>query len=637
MRRSQTLMVTVFLVLNVVSTSAQSGHTVFIEAESFAERGGWVVDQQSMDVMGSAYLLAHGLGHAVKDAETRSSIARKGTYRVWVRTRDWVAPWQAAGTPGRFQVWINGKPLPITFGTEGSAWHWQDGGSVRLKKGPVRLVLHDLTGFDGRCDAIILTSDLDFRPPHDLEELDDFRHQHLGLPEEPEDAGKYDLVVVGGGIAGICTAVTAARLGTKVALIQDRPVLGGNNSSEVRVGLSGLIYQEPYVHLGSLVDELGVIGHWTLWEAQQDSNAVRSQKIIDIIKENPEKKEHNAGPASNYADDKKLQIVKAEKNLSLFLNTHVMAVEKEGDRIVAVVGRSILTGKESKFEGSLFADCTGDGNLGYLAGADFRVGREAKSETGEPRAPTQADQLVMGTSVQWNSVELDAPCTFPSTHPWAVSFNEETSIKQTKGDWDWETGANRDQVLDIERIRDYGLRVAFGNWDFITNHSIEKERFSRRKLSWVAYIGGKRESRRLLGDVILKEQDILSGRKFQDGSFTTTWGVDLHFPIRQKGFTGEPFLSRADIQPIEPYQVPYRCLYSRNISNLFMAGRNISVTHVALGTVRVQRTTGMMGEVVGMAASLCKDHQAMPRDIYQGYLPELQSLMKKPIGNPGWE
>ncbi|MCB0633524.1 MAG: FAD-dependent oxidoreductase, partial [Lewinella sp.] len=513
---------------------------------------------------------------------------------------------------------------------------WQEGGMIRLEAGTHKVSLHDLTGFDGRCDAIVLTTDGKFRPPNQLEALTAFRRNQLKLSGGPEDAGQYDLVVVGGGIAGICTAVSAARLGSKVALIQNRPVLGGNNSSEVRVGLSGLIYQKPYVNLGSLVDEIGGVGHWTLWEAQQDPNSERSQKILEIIRAHPEKKEHNAGPAGNYADDKKLKIVSAEENLDLFLNTHVFAAETSGNRITAVTGRSIIDGKEFRFEGRLFADCTGDGTLGYLAGADFRVGRESKTETGEPRAPEEADQLVMGTSVQWNSIEETGSSTFPDTRDWAVTFNEQTAIATNKGDWDWETGARRDQVEEIEMIRDYGLRVAYGNWDFLKNHSSRKNQFANRRLSWVAYIGGKRESRRLLGDVILKEQDILENRAFPDGTFTTTWGVDLHFPITKNGFTGEPFLSRADIQPIQPYQVPYRCLYSRNVSNLFMAGRNISVTHVALGTIRVQRTTGMMGEVIGMAASICKKESTTPRGVFEHHFPKLVGLMEKGIGHPDW-
>ncbi len=625
-----------FITLLAVNSLVFSQSTIFIEAESFSNRGGWVIDQQSMDVMKSAYLMAHGLGVPVADASSGFNVSSEGEYAVWVRTRNWVAPWGVEGTPGKFKISVNDEPLDTTFGTEGADWHWQRGGLVTLNSGLNTISMNDLTGFNGRCDAIVLTKDKDLVPPNDVDELVAFRNQHLAFPDTPLDAGDYDFVVVGGGIAGICSAVSAARLGLKVALIQNRPVLGGNNSSEVRVGLSGLIYQQPYENLGSLVDELGAVGHWTLWEANQNPDTERSRKILEIIKNNPEKKEHNAGPASNYDDDRKLEVVRAEQNLHLFLNTHVFAVEKEGDLIKAVIGKSIITGRESRFAGKLFADCTGDGTVGFLSGADFRVGRESKAETGEPRAPNKADDLVMGTSVQWNSVETESPSPFPGTTSWAVNFDEETAIKATKGDWDWETGAYRDQVREMEFIRDYALRVTFGNWDYLKNRSPYKEEFANRKLSWVAYIGGKRESRRLLGDVILKEQDILEGREFEDATFTTTWGVDLHYPVRQEGFTGEPFLSRADIREIKPYQVPYRCLYSRNVNNLFMAGRDISVTHVALGTVRVQRTTGMMGEVVGMAASVCKDEDVLPRDVYEKHWSKMVELMEAGIGNPDW-
>ena len=627
-----------FLIALLVASSTAFGQsTIFIEAESFSDRGGWVIDQQSMDVMKSAYLMAHGLGEPVADATTEVEVPSNGKYSIWVRTRDWVAPWNVEGAPGKFHLSINNQPLETTFGTEGADWHWQYGGQVSLQKGKNSLSLHDLTGFNGRCDAIILTKDKKFTPPNELESLTAFRNKHLGLPDTPEDAGEYDLVVVGGGIAGICSAVSAARLGLKVALIQNRPVLGGNNSSEVRVGLSGLIYQDPYQNLGSLVDELGAVGHWTLWEANQNPDTKRSRAILEIIKNNPEKKEHNAGPASNYDDDRKLEIVQSEENLDLYLNTHGIAVEKEGDQITAVIGKSIVTGRESKFRGKLFADCTGDGTIGYLAGADFRVGRESREETGEPRAPAKADELVMGTSVQWNSMETANASPFPSTSPWSVNFDEETAIKTFKGDWDWETGAMRNQITEIEFIRDYALRVTFGNWDYLKNNATYKDEFTNRKLSWVAYIGGKRESRRLLGDVILKEQDILEGREFKDATFNTTWGVDLHYPIRENGFKGEPFLSRADIREIESYQIPYRCLYSRNVNNLFMAGRNISVTHVALGTVRVQRTTGMMGEVLGMAASICKDEGVLPREVHEKHWDKMVELMTEGIGNPDWE
>jgi len=605
----------------------RSDQLIFLEAESFKNTGGWVVDQQSFDIIGSSYLLAHGLGVPVQDALTSVSLSAGGVYNVWVRTRDWVAPWDVKGAPGKFQLLFGNIPIKTIFGIEGAAWHWQNGGTVRLKAGETSISLHDLTGFNGRCDGIILATDRKFIPPESRDELDDLRRKYAVSAGPPEDAGEYDLVVVGGGMAGCCAAVSAARLGCKVALIQDRPVLGGNNSSEVRVGLSGLIHQQPYPKLGDLVDEIGSTGHWTLWEANRDPDSPRSRKILQEIAEHPEKKIHNAGPASNYGDDKKIIVVENEPDVSLFLNTHIFKAMKNGDRIISVTGRNIRTNRELTFRGRLFADCTGDGNLGFLAGALLREGRESQEETGEPDAPEKPDNLVMGTSVQWYAVGEDKESVFPEC-PWAVQFDEETCHKVTKGDWDWETGLNRNQVKEAEFIRDYALRVTFGNWDFLKNRSSDKSKFARHRLEWVAYIGGKRESRRLTGDLILKEQDILDKTVYPDASFTTTWPVDLHYPKENENFTGEPFRSVAISRKIDPYPVPYRCLYSANISNLFMAGRNISVTHCVLGTVRVMRTGGMMGEVVGMAASLCKKKNALPRDIYQTYLEDLKNLMK---------
>lgn len=634
------------LCLSVCGAADNAAQTILVEAEGFADHGGWTVDQQSMDVMGSPYLLAHGLGAPVADAVTKIKVARSGEYRVWVRTRDWVAPWKAPGAPGKFQLLVNGKPLKTLFGTEGASWHWQDGGSISLTAGKLKLALHDLTGFDGRCDAIVFSSDANFCPPNSDPAMAEFRRKMLSLPDEPEDAGDFDLVVVGGGMPGCCAAVSAARLGCRVALIQDRPVLGGNNSSEVRVGLSGLIHQQPYPRLGDLVDEIGPVGHWPLYEAKRDPESARSKRILSVIEQHPEKKIHNAGPASNYEDDQKRRVVEAEKNVRLFLNTHVVRAETKNGRIVAVVGKNITSSRELRFRGRLFADCTGDGTLGFLAGADFRVGREAQSETGESRAPEKADQLVMGTSVQWHSVEESQPVAFPDC-PWAVQFNSETcqklnkgdmdsetGVSRVRGDWDWETGMNLDQVTEIERIRDYALRVTFGNWAFLKNHSDAKAKVANHRLAWVACIGGKRESRRLLGDVVLQEQDIVGQRSFPDACVTTTWSIDLHYPHPENTrlFPGEEFRSIARHTKVKPYPIPFRCLYSRNVPNLMMAGRDISVTHVALGTIRVMRTGGMMGEVLGMAASLCKQHNTLPRGVYEKHLEELKSMMQRGVG-----
>jgi hypothetical protein len=594
------VIITMFLSLLVSKTVAE---TILVEAESFENLGGWVIDQQFMDQMGSPFLLAHGLGEPVKDAGTTVQFPALGKYGVWVRTRDWAATWNAPGAPGKFQLFIDNKSLETVFGTEGAWWYWQDGGTVEITKKQVSIALHDLTGFEGRCDAIIFTADADFMPPNDFEKLAAFRKKSLGLPEKVQDAGQFDLIVIGGGMAGTCAAISAARLGLQVALIQDRPVLGGNNSSEVRVHLNGKINLPPYPALGNVVSEL-----------------------------DPERR-GNAQPASNYDDEKKLRVVRTEKNIHLFLNMHAFKVEKDSDRIVAVIAKDIITGKELRFPGLLFADCTGDGTIGHLAGADLRMGREGRDETDESLAPQTGDRMTLGASIQWYSIETNTPTTFPDC-PWGLQFSEESCQHTTRGDWDWETGMLRDQIGDFEYIRDYAFLAIYGNWAFLKNNSRDKAKYAKRKLEWVAYIGGKRESRRLLGDVILQQQDIEQRREFHDAFVTTTWTIDLHYPEPENSrhFPDCEFLSIAEMKPIEPYPIPYRCFYSRNIRNLMMAGRNISVTHVALGTVRVMRTCGMMGEVVGMAASLCKKHSTNPRGVYRGHLDELKELARQGIG-----
>ena len=614
--------------------TSDRGKLLLVEAESFADRGGWVVDQQFMDQMGSPFLLAHGLGVPVKDASASVTFPAPGRYRVFVRTRDWVATWKVPGAPGKFQLLVNGQALKTVFGTEGAAWHWQSGGTVEVPQAKASLALHDLTGFEGRCDAILFVADEAFTPPDAGPELKMFRRWAGNYPSEPEAGGQFDVVVVGGGMAGCCAAVSAARLGCKTALIHDRPVLGGNNSSEVRVGNSGKVHQEPFPRLGDLVEEIGPIGYHEIREARRNPDDPKNQKILAYAAQCPEREKiHNAGPAMIYEDGRKEAVVRGESQASLFLNLHVIRAEVREGRIAAVVARHIETGRDYRFTARWFVDCTGDGTLGYLAGAEWRMGREPKSMTNEERAPDEADQLVMGTSVQWYTAEESKPSAFPDC-PWALRFSEDSCQRTLKGDWDWETGMQLNQVDQFEQVRDHAFRATYGNWAFLKNHTSDKAKYANYRLDWVAYVGGKRESRRLMGDVILQQQDVVDARPYPDASVTTTWSIDLHFPAPActKYFPGEEFRSVAKHTKIKPYPIPYRCLYSRNISNLFMAGRNISVTHVALGTIRVQKTTGMMGEVVGMAASLCKKHDTDPRGVYAKHLGELVELMKRGVG-----
>jgi hypothetical protein len=584
---------------------AQDRPSILIEAESFQDRGGWVVDSQFMDLMGSPFLMAHGLGVPVDDAHTQVTFPRGGTqYRLWVRTRNWASPWTDK-TPGRFQVLLNGEVVDATFGTLPDAWGWQDGGLVQIKTRQNRVTLHDLTGFNGRCDALFFTTDPDVRPPSDLQALSVWRKTMLGRPDTPQDAGNFDFVVVGGGVAGTCAAISAARLGVQVALIQDRPVLGGNNSSEVRVHLGGRIKLEPYPALGNIVNEIGP------------------------------NKGGNAQPGDQYEDAKKLFFVQAEKNITLFLNHRVNQVSMDQGRIMTVTAVQIETGRQVRFSAPLFADCTGDGTLGVLAGAHFMMGREGKDLYSEPTAPDTGDAMTMGSSVQWFAQESPAESPFPDID-WGLPWDEHKLEAITRGDWNWETGMNLHQIDDFEQIRDYGLLVVFSNWSYLKNRSSVREDFKQSRLKWVAYVAGKRESRRLVGDYVLKEQDLVDHTVFADGTAPTSWTIDLHYPDPKNTalFPDSEFKSIAKHITIYTYPIPYRCLYSRNVDNLLMAGRNISVTHVALGTVRVMRTTGMMGEVIGMAAAVCRKHGADPRDVYTTYLQELIDLMREGTGDP---
>ncbi len=594
------LLVTGTCCIEMQRVGAAEPASVLVEAEAFGDRGGWVVDPQFMDVMGSPYLLAHGLGRPVQDAVTTVELPGPGVYRVWVRTKDWVAMWKAPGTPGRFQLLIDGRTLEAVFGTEGADWHWQAGGTVRIENRRVTLALRDLTGFEGRCDAILFTMDDTLIPPNHDPGLAALRRKLLGYPEAPEPGGEYDFVVVGGGIAGTCASITAARLGLKVALVQDRPVLGGNNSSEVRVWLQGARSKEPWPRIGDVVAEL----------------------------EQPRRAHYGpANTADLYEDEKKLAVARAEPNLRLFLEHRVNGVEVVAGRIHAVVAQDIHRGRRFRIAGRCFADCTGDAAVGVLAGADFEM---------EPKGR-------MGPCNLWNVKETFGPVSFPRCE-WALDLSERPfpGRSQTQpnpnqlGGWYWESGFDQDPILKAEHVRDWNFRAMYGAWDAMKN--VDRV-LPHHALNWSAYIMGRRESRRLLGDVVLTKADLEQGREFSDGCVPTGWKIDLHLPDPryEKGFEGDAFISKAEYGTYPmPFWVPYRCLYSRNVENLFMAGRDISVTHEALGAVRVMRTGGCMGEVVGMAASLCVRHNSSPRGIYEKHLGELQALMRRGVGKePG--
>lgn len=605
-----------------------TNNSVMALATRFNDKGDWTLEQQFVLQMGSSYLMAHGLGTPLaKDAKTEINIPEDGDYRLWVRTKNWTAFWSEGKTPGIFQVLVDGKADPSEFGigktpldvksgidfpddidtsrearAERAQWYWQKGETYHLTKGSHSIALHDLMGLDGRCDAIILTSTDDV-PGDSLEDYRALREALLG-PGKPEDKGNYDLVVIGAGMSGLCAAIAAARLGLKVALVQDRYILGGNNSSEVRVGLGGQINMPPYPSLGYILNEIGP----------------------DRI--------GNARGAHHYQDWKKWDVIAAEPNISLFAGYTVVNAEMKDVKIVAVTAVEATNQNLIRISGNLFSDCTGDANLAVMAGAATMMGREARSEFGETLAPEKADDFTMGVSIEWYCEDWNTPCSFPDSVDWGLKLDEDTVEPVHRANWYWEVGMRDDQIADAEKIRDYGMYVAYSTFSYCKNRLAKKEDWECTHLTWVSHVSGKRESRRIVGDLILREQDLTRPIPYEDGTCTTTWRIDQHYPMEKNSadYPGEEWMSYGKLMPIDPYAIPYRCLYSRDVPNLFMAGRDISVTHVALGSVRVMRTCAMMGEVVGMAAAVCCRRGSMPRDVYTTWFQDLVELMKKGTG-----
>lgn len=573
--------------------------SLLVETESFTNKGGWVVDQQYFDIIGSSYLMAHGMGEVVKDAKTKVTFPEKGKYKLWVRTKDW-APFPKG--PGKFKLKI-GNDYIEEFGSTGKeGWHWYDGGTITIDNPEnVSITLQDLTGFNGRCDAIYFSKSKKDVPPAADEDQLEWRRAKLGLDKEPHTIGNFDMVVVGGGMGGLGTALSAARNGLKVALIQNRPVLGGNNSSEIRVHLMGhTTWDNKYPRLGRITREL---------DNGDPKNANPNGKL--------------------YGDKRKMMLVKQERNIELFLNMHAYDVEMDGNNIKAVIARDINTNRELRFEGRFFADCTGDATIGFKAGADYRVGRESRAQTGESLAPEKADNFALGSSNLWHASDMGEASSFPET-PWALQFSDDYYLDTHKSTWVWETGFKLyDPILEAEKIRDHNFRAIYGNWSYLKNHKAEK--YGNYKFDWVAYIAGKRESRKLMGDYIFTQMDIDGSKTPEDDAMVVcTWSIDLHFPdsLNSAHFPGEEFISATIHHKYKPYHIPYRCLYSRNIDNLYMAGRNISTTHVAFGSTRIMNSICMMGELIGYAAGLAKKYNTTPRGVYENHLEELKEMLR---------
>ena len=306
--------------------------------------------------------------------------------------------------------------------------------------------------------------------------------------------------------------------------------------------------------------------------------------------------------------------------------------ESEPRRITAVITRGVRTGKETRRKAEFFSDCTGDAVLARFAGCRVMYGREAEKDFHESLAPETADRLVMGHSVLWETTVRREEVPFPDID-WGIPFDEERAVRRFNCCWDWETGQYRHQIMDIEHIRDYGLMTCFANWSYLKNHARDREKWKNWDLEWISAIGGKRESCRVVGDFILSQNDVERKILYPDATASLSWSIDLHYPDPENEHAfGEPFLSCAYHRGIEKaYPVPYRCLCAKDLENLFLGGRCISLTHVVFASARVMRTLGMLGEVTGLAAALgcrfhCSTHQIFPE-----HLEELKNEMAQGV------
>ena len=569
--------------------AALAASGVLVEAASFAQRGGWKLDTQHYQQMGGCYLLAHGMGKPVGHARTTVRIPEAGRWHVRVRTRDWCpGDWDA---PGRFRVALNGAPVKTVFGTE-PGWDWQKGGSVDLPTGKVTVELQDLTGFDGRCDAIYLSREASPRLANDdLVALAAWKDRLSGRAGRDIREQSYDVVIVGGGIAGCAAALAAKSQGLKVALIQDRPLFGGNASEEVRV------------------HTLGIPG--------------KCEELLKTI----DTPQYPNGHADAKKAQRKREATMAASGVDLCAGHIATGLAKEGDRIAGVEAREVTTGIIRRFRAPIFIDATGDGWLGHWAGADHRYGREAHTEFkeawgrhGDLWSPAKPDNRVLGTSVLWNSETTGQRSDFPAV-PWAMPVVKTHAA--VKGEWYWEYSAQDvHQITDAEQIRDHMLRAIYGSFA----NAKKNPKNATVALKWVAYVAGKRESRRLMGDYIYTQKDMLERRRFPDAVVTEKRFIDLHYQVKRKGKPTD-FLSWYIFRHIRgEYTIPFRCLYSRNIANLMMAGRCFSCSHVGLGGPRNMRTLGQMGVATGYATALCKKHSATPREVGKKHVKELCKL-----------
>lgn len=413
-----------------------------------------------------------------------------------------------------------------------------------------------------------------------------------------------DLCVIGGGLAGICAAISAAREGISVVLVHERPVLGGNSSSEIRMWVCGAHGEDN--------KETGII----------------EEIMLENLYRNPTK--------NHFLWDKILyDFINREKNITLLLNCTCMDADYTlGDyknnrdrKINSVKAYQMTTQCFFEINASFFADCSGDSILAPLTGAEFRIGRESADEFGEDVSTKTPDLMTMGSSCLLQGRETEKEVPFKASE-FAFPINDD-HVKNRPMDiynpsenfWYLELGGDRDTIEDAEEIRADLIPLAEGVWDYIKNSG--KYDSKNWELEFLGFLPGKRESRRMVGEYIITQTDISEGKRYPDTIAYGGWPLDDHFPAGyfHKGYPNTDFVTPA------PYPLPYRALYSKNVENLFFAGRNISMTHGAMSSIRVMATCGLLGQAIGSAAAVATKYNTTPQGVYENHISELQEIL----------
>ena len=425
-------------------------------------------------------------------------------------------------------------------------------------------------------------------------------------PKLHSEKYKVDVCVVGGGMTGLIAAVAAARRGAKVMLIHDRPVLGGNASSEVRMWICG-------AH-----------GHH-----RKETGILEEIQLLNLAR----------NPHGDYSvwDGVLFEFAKMTPGLTTLLNCSCNDLVMDGDRITAVNAWQLTTQTWHTVEADLFIDSSGDSILAPLSGAEVRWGRESREETGEPIAPLKSDLKTMGNTILLQLEETAEPQEFIPPE-WAYVFDDESTLPSRVGNgfghnyWWLEIGGLKNTIQDSELIYEELVKAAWGVWDYMKNRGPQKEKLRNWRLAWLGSLPGKRENRRYMGPHVLTQMDVEAEGKFDDIVAYGGWSMDDHHPAGLY-YPGEATI----FHPApSPYGIPFRCLYSNNITNLFCAGRNISATHAALSSTRVMATCSLLGQAVGTAAAICVEDACLPADVSASKVDTLQTrLMEDDCWLPG--